>query len=173
MSQRPSFLPLSLLWLIPVVSSEFLSHQMICLAKECLFLTEIKTQSLSNSHPLTCRCRARLLEAALMNSFCISPSWAALTFPTNCARIPQPWEGTLQTIARLQHGAARKCHACPSSWKQSWWAVGRAEKSLAFKNCLKKKSESDLKISKVAEQVNKSKERRGFHSVALLDATTA
>lgn len=162
MSQRPPFLHLSLLWLIPVVSLEYLSHQMRSLAKECLFLTEIKMQSLSNSHP-----RAHLW----------APSWAALRFPTNCARIPQPWEGTLHIIARLQHAAARKRRACPSSRTQSWWAAGSEEQSLAFKNRLKKiknkKSKPDLKRGKVAEQVNKSKERGGFDSVALLDATTA
>lgn len=79
---------------------------MLYLAKECLFLTEIKTQSLGSSHPLAHCCRARLLEASLMNSFRIILSRAALTFPTDCARIPQPQEGTLLTIARLQPGAA-------------------------------------------------------------------
>lgn len=64
MSQKTSFLPLAFPWLIPVISLQFLSHQMMYPAEELMFLSKIKVQSLSNTHPMACCSRGHFFEAS-------------------------------------------------------------------------------------------------------------
>lgn len=162
MSQRPSFLPLAFPSLIPVISLEFLPSNDVSCKKKLIFLSEIKVQSLSNSCPIAVEhISFKLPEwtAPLLSSpgllLCFLPVVHTFSSPGRGHCWPLPGY-SLEQSKNAMHA-----HLAENKAGEQWV-------ELLLKTALESISESDLKWSKVAEQVSQSKETGGFNSVALL-----